>query len=175
MTINYSTCFLEVHFLTLGLISLTLNLQLLPRHLACLQTSFNSWSIVHALILHPQPLCGSSNCLHNPFDIIYSRVSRGHLTLCPFNSLILHTQDSSRSRSLSPDSSSCRFHSPSMSPTRSSNSLYAQVQDSIQSYLSPTHDLKNLYPRPLQVSPEPPALPNYHRPGRLSTRNLNLL
>ncbi len=52
-----------------------------------------------------------------------------------------------------------------MSPTRSSNSLYAQVQDQIQSYLSPTHDVKNLYPRPLHVSPEPPNLPNYHRPG----------
>ncbi|XP_072025777.1 actin-binding LIM protein 2-like isoform X3 [Amphiura filiformis] len=70
---------------------------------------------------------------------------------------------SERSRSLSPDSS-CRFQSPTMSPTRSSNSLYNQVQDQIQSYLSPTHDIKNLYPRPLQLSPEPPVIPNYHRP-----------
>ncbi|XP_071792648.1 actin-binding LIM protein 1-like isoform X4 [Asterias amurensis] len=70
---------------------------------------------------------------------------------------------SPRARSLSPSSS--RFHSPSLTPTRSSNSLSPQSPDFSQSYLSPDSlDTKNLYPRIVSTSAEPPTSPNFHRP-----------
>ena len=74
-------------------------------------------------------------------------------------------QTSPRARSLSPSSS--RFHSPSLTPTRSSNSLSPQSPDFSQSYLSPDSlDTKNLYPRIVSASAEPPTSPNFHRPGK---------
>ncbi|XP_038064398.1 actin-binding LIM protein 3-like isoform X2 [Patiria miniata] len=70
---------------------------------------------------------------------------------------------SPRARSLSPSSS--RFHSPSLTPTRSSNSLSPQSPDFAQSYLSPDAiDTNKLYPRILPNAAEPPTSPNFHTP-----------
>ncbi len=72
---------------------------------------------------------------------------------------------SPRARSLSPSSS--RFHSPALTPTRSSNSLSPQSPDFSQSYLSPDAlDTKKLYPRIVSTAAEPLTSPNFHRPGR---------